>query len=276
MEGLIKPLLYDPGKHIYRLVREKNYRTLCWMASRFTFRNRRSPGKTRLHSWTVHFPDALSLLFTYRDIFVNGLYAFPAADNRPHIVDAGANIGLSALFFKQLYPECRITALEPDPAVFSYLEKNMRGNGYTDVRLINSAAWVSDTQLSFHPEGADAGYLTDRSGNGTITVEAIDLAQLLRDERVDFLKLDIEGAESVVVPGCSDAFERIPFVFVEYHSRIGEKQSIDSIVSVLSRAGYRLHMQPVFYSPAPFRTRRTQFGFDLQVNIFAWKEIPRS
>ena len=52
---------------------------------------------------------------------VNGLYAFVARDARPWIIDCGANVGMSVLFFKALYPAASVIAIEPDRAAFDRL-----------------------------------------------------------------------------------------------------------------------------------------------------------
>src|SRR6185312_11517758 len=112
--------------------------------------------------------------------------------------------------FKRAFPRARVTALEPDPRLSEFLRRNVHGNGFTDVRLIQKAAWHEAARIPFFPDGADGGRAATPNpghtgtgrpeGTDTVEVEAIDTAQLLREEAYDFVKMDIEGAERAVIP----------------------------------------------------------------------------
>ena len=88
--------------------------------------------------------------------------------------------------------------------------------------------------------------------------------------------MDIEGAEELVLPACREGLADIPFIFVEYHSRIGRCQRLDHIFKVLADAGYRVHLQSLAPARSPFLGVTEQGGFDLQLNIFGWRECVRS
>jgi FkbM family methyltransferase len=272
MKGLIRPLWFEPVRHCYRLARDRNYRTLCFLESRLGRMPRFSEGQVRVNGMDIRFPDAASFLSTFREIFVEKIYAFPCSGEAPVILDLGANIGLSVIFFKMLHPGARVIAYEADPRIFAFLEANVHGNGFRDVELINRAAWHEDGVLRFLPEGADGGRVTlERSGR-LIEVQSVDIATVLRGRRFDLLKMDIEGAEELVLPACREALAEIPFIFVEYHSRAGQRQHLDSVFKVLADAGYRVHLQSLAPVRSPFLGVREQCGFDLQLNIFGWRE----
>jgi len=148
---------------------------------------------TRLLGSTITLPDSASFVWTYRDIFQRELYAFRTRSERPYIIDGGANIGLSVLYFKRLYPLAEIVAFEPDPYIFGLLQGNLRSHGHDDVRLEQCALWSSATSLLFHSDGADGGRVAREDAAGT-AVQAVRLREYL-DRHVDLLKLDIEGAE---------------------------------------------------------------------------------
>ena len=188
-------------------------------------------------------------------------------------MDLGANVGLSVLFFKLIYPKAKISAFEPDPVIFSYLERNIRGNGYEDVELFKKAAWIEDTQLQFKSDGADAGHLVSEGKTGNVQVEAIDLDGFLRERNYDFIKMDIEGAEKVVLPACRDYLEDLRYLFVEFHSCLEEKQDLADIINLLADSGFRFSLQRVWGSSTPLlRQEVNRNGFDSQVNIHAWRE----
>jgi FkbM family methyltransferase len=225
----------------------------------------------KVNKWSVNIPDKTSFLWAFREIFISRIYAFPFDGASPYILDLGANIGLSVLFFKQIYPNARIVAFEADPQIYRYLEQNVHGNGYTDVILINKAVWDSTTTLEFHPEGADAGRVVAEGNQDTIEVAAIDVQDILREHPADFFKIDIEGAEEIVLPASRDYLPHIPFIFVEYHSRPEQKQSLHKIVNLLTEYGFRIHIHSVMSRSLPFMQSFDHADFDLQLNIFAYK-----
>lgn len=258
--------------HCRRLVTDKWYRTLFRLHTALGNRPRYSACETSFNGWKVRIPDAASFLSTFEELFVNNIYSFRFPGNAPRILDVGANIGLSVLFFKELFPDAVITALEPDPHIFEYLVANIHGNGFKDVQLLNVAAWHTDATLKFSSDGADGGHLSSAGESAGIDVQAVNLSRFLSENRIDFLKMDIEGAEEFVIPACADSLADISYLFVEYHARVGKRQGLDRILATLSDSGFRFHLHCGGKSPTPFTWIEVQSGFDLQVNIFAWKE----
>jgi FkbM family methyltransferase len=274
LSGLFKPLVAGPARHLARLLGDADYRALAVLEARFGRRPRYAPGRARVREWTIDFPDAASFLASYREIFVQRQYAFPWPGPAPRILDLGANIGLSVLFLKSCHPGAEILAVEADPAIFRYLDRNLRENAVTGVELLNRAAWSSAGHVAFRPEGADAGRAiapASEGEKGTIEVEALDLPTLLAQRPFDFIKMDIEGAEAIVVPACREGLARARFVAVEYHSIAGEPQALAGITAALEACGFRVHVHSVITSPTPFMELHTHTGFDLQLNLFAWK-----
>ena len=84
--------------------------------------------------------------------------------------------------------------------------------------------------------------------------------------------MDIEGAEEFVLPRCKGLLDETKFIFIEYHSPVERKQCLDTILSILSDAKFRVHISSLKETFAPFTDLKTYAGFDLQLNIFAWKE----
>ena len=186
-------------------------------------------------------------------------------------MDVGANIGLSVLFFKSIYPNSKIIALEPDPSIFKMYKENIKDNGYANVLLIQKAAWTNDERISFQQEGSDAGRISTFIIDDSVIVETVRLKTLIEKYRPDFLKMDIEGAEAEVLLDCKNSLNSIQWLFVEYHSRINSMQKLDELLEILIHSGFRIHLSPAFSSSAPFLALKTQYGFDMQINIFAWR-----
>ena len=118
------------------------------------------------------------------------------------IIDAGANIGLTSVYLANRFPSARLLALEVDQQNFELLAANTRA--YPRITPLLKGLWHRRANLVIdNPEDhAWAFTVSEASEEGSSTVEGISVADLLRDfgwERVDLLKLDIEGAELEVL-----------------------------------------------------------------------------
>jgi len=269
---LIKPFYFEAVRHLYRFVKNPEYRKWCILDAKLRNKKRFKTCKARVNGWDLTIPDSASFLYSYSEIFVDNIYKFESSVANPKILDLGANIGLSILFFKGLYPNSEITGFEPDPNIFEYLKKNIHGNGFEDVKLINKAVWKKDAVLNFHADGADGGYVVDSKSENLVEVEAVDVRNLLRENKFDYLKMDIEGAEDEVFPACKDYLSNFKHIFIEYHSVVGKKQNLPEILDILIAEGFRVHIQSIMYSRSPFIIKSNVSGFDNQLNIFAWKD----
>lgn len=270
--AVVNTVLREPINWLRRLLSDKDYRTFLAFRMKLGGIPRFTECRLRLYDWDLVIPDAASFLSTFDEIFVEQIYKIRFSGESPYILDLGANIGLSVLYLKKLYPKAQVTAYEADPRIFSFLEQNIKGNGFSDVELVNKAVWHENAVLQFNPEGGDGGRVAWDGENSTVAVQAQDIRELLKGRTVDFLKMDIEGAENLVLPICRKYLSSVRKIFVEYHSRADEHQKLDEIVSVLADAGFRLHLQSAFCSPSPYVERRVHSGYDLQLNIFGWRE----
>jgi FkbM family methyltransferase len=217
-------------------------------------------------------PDIASFFSAYREIFVEEIYSFPSGDGKPVILDFGANIGLSILYFKKKHPLAKIIAYEADPTIFQSLKQNIEANGITGVELHNLAIWSSDRTIEFSVEGADGGRVNVEKDNNIIAVPAVSLASILEGRKYDFIKLDIEGAEVHALRDCEPFLGKSDYVFVEFHSFAHRKQDLGWIIDMFERSGFRVHIHPPFIAKKPFQGIHDQNGMDMQLNLFFWKE----
>jgi FkbM family methyltransferase len=269
---LLKPFVYEPARHLYKLLRDPAYRSWCALDAAVGSAPRHQERTARMHGWNLRMPDAASFLSAYKEIFVNRAYAFHSKTPAPRILDFGANVGVGVLFLKMLYPGARITAYEPDPVIFEYLVHNVHGNGFGDVELVNKAVWKESGSLTFRADGADGGRIAGSADTGTIPIESVDVRSVLAGETLDFVKIDIEGAETAVVRAAADKLQDVRNIFVEYHSDPSREQELAELLGILTVAGFRLDVQSPFFHPSPMMGERTVTGFDLQLNIFGWRE----
>ncbi|MCS6796374.1 MAG: FkbM family methyltransferase [Raineya sp.] len=229
-------------------------------------------GETNMLGGLVKFVDSASFGFIYHEIFEREIYKFQTENSRPYIIDAGANIGLSVIYFKKLYPNAEIIAFEPDNKVFEILLFNIKSFGFENVQLIQKALWNEETTLRFYSEGADGGRIaTQADSEKLIEVSTCRLRNFL-NRKVDLLKIDIEGAEITVMEDCIDLLHNVERLFVEYHSFVGKEQKLYKLLEILEKAGFRYQIQHVgVFSPHPFINISEYANMDLQLNIFAYR-----
>ncbi|BAU66582.1 FkbM family methyltransferase [Stanieria sp. NIES-3757] len=214
--------------------------------------------------------DSFSFFHSYREIFIDQIYKFNSSSEAPVIVDCGANCGTSILYFKDIYPKANIIGVEADPNIFSILESNIRSANYEDVTLLNKAVSKEAGTIDFFSEGADGGRIHPlEDSQAKFEVECIKLDQLL-EEPVDFLKIDIEGAETEVICD-ANKLDNVSQLFIEYHSFKDTEQTLGQILDKLTAYGFRYYIHTQFCSQNPLVEKSLQLGMDLQLNIYAHK-----
>jgi FkbM family methyltransferase len=264
----MKKLIKETIKPFYYYLRNKQKRELFRLWDKLGTSGRYTKQKVTFLKKNVEILDWLSFVEQFREIFVEEIYKFQAADQKPVILDCGANIGVSVLYFKELFPQAVIMAFEPDPAVFKVLEQNIINNNLTQVNLINKAVWINDEALSFSSEGTDGGSVY--GNNNKIEVQAIRLKDILEKEpRIDLLKIDIEGAETDVLMDCRKSLDKVENIFVEYHSLKKSPQNLQLILDILTENNFRYHFHTLAERKTPFIDHGNTLVMDVQMNIFA-------
>jgi FkbM family methyltransferase len=130
------------------------------------------------------------------------------------VVDIGANIGYYTLIAAKLVGNKGIVyAFEPEPSNYKLLCKNIQANGYTNIVPIGKAVskttgktklYVNAAMTNFSSFGKD-NVLTHSKNLDCLEVETITLDDFFErtvgDDRIDLMKIDVEGAEELVVDG---------------------------------------------------------------------------
>jgi len=178
------------------------------------------------------------------------------------VVDIGANIGASALWFAIKAPQARVVAVEPGSAALRLLRDNIRRNGLDariEVKPIALGGAPGFGMLQDGEATVNARVeMTEQPGPETLAVDTLDR---LLDESgvhaVDVLKLDCEGAEFDILMAASDALlKRIDVIVGEYHRFDGRDP--DELRARLTAAGFRYSSEPHPRAPAigMFRAQR--------------------
>lgn len=189
----------------------------------------------------VEYIDRKALWIQINELLLREEYYFSDDREAAHrIIDCGANIGLALLFFKSLYPNSKILGFEPNKECFKVAQNNIKNNGLKDVVLLNAA--VSDKEgrqkLFIDERDSMAASLSKRDAyaerpGSVATVKAVKLSSYL-DEKVDLLKLDIEGSEAIVLKEVGSKLKSVKYLFCEYHFDEGNQEnSLRDIIDIL-------------------------------------------
>ena len=186
------------------------------------------------------------LKYLHGEIFNYSAYFFMAKRVNPFILDCGSNIGISILFFKALYPEAKILGFEPHELSHTLLQKNISSNALDKVQVHRAALGSEDSKVDLYWDPQDPGSLgmsTIRdigSGKAKALVQQVKLSRFIYRE-VDFLKLDVEGAEDAVLEDLvsSGAISNVDQMVVEYHHHIDkEKDAFSIFLAQLEQSGF--------------------------------------
>lgn len=141
------------------------------------------------------------------------------------IVDAGSFIGTFAIYAAKLYPKSLIVALEPDPTNYQALLENVKLNKLTNVFTLNQGLWKESRELNFNTgEGERSSFIFSESQAGKIipiaTITLDNLYEQLRS-KIDYIKMDIEGAEIEALMGADRCLKECKpkLVIASYHLR---------------------------------------------------------
>lgn len=178
---------------------------------------------------------------TFEEVILKEDYNLTINFNPSTIIDGGANIGLTSVFFANKYPNADIVAVEPEEGNFEMLKKNTKN--YGRISLIRSGIWSHSAILSVIDEG---------KGNNSFTVaeilspkvdsiNAISIYDIMQErswDTIDILKLDIEGAEkNVFEKNFEQWLPRVKILIIEFHDRMVEGCS-STVLKALSNYSF--------------------------------------
>lgn len=160
-----------------------------------------------------------------------GMPGMPEIKN-PLIVDIGSNVGYATLYFYHLFPDARITCVEPDAENCRQLKKNLEVNDLHHVTVIQGAWYNKHCRLEIKSDfrqGTHASYYVAESEKGYI--QGLTFEELLPPDcqQVDLLKVDIEGSEQLLLEDsaiASPILSRVRRMAIEIHDDRADRKKI--------------------------------------------------
>jgi FkbM family methyltransferase len=174
-------------------------------------------------------PDSVASRWTNAPILEGRTYPYlPFVDDVRVVFDVGANCGAASVHFARHHPAATVHAFEPGREARSYLERNVAG--LPNVRVHPFGLYSTHRRALLYRGNGDLGMASVirrevnldesepvelRAGGAWAADQAID--------RIDILKVDVEGCEVEVLEGLVDLLPTVKLLFVEYDSRHARK-----------------------------------------------------
>jgi len=176
----------------------------------------------------------------------------PHVEKAKYIVDVGANIGCHCVSYAGINPEATLWAFEPQKKLFDILSHNVAQNGHAGrFHLYNHglgherAELEMNTMASVEVQGGwNKGGLGIGKGGEKLRVETLDSLNL---PGLDFMKIDVEGAEGLVIQGAAETIKKYkPVICFEHNSQTIDPthvgvEHVPTPFEVLSKLGYKTY-----------------------------------
>lgn len=189
--------------------------------------------------------DDLSDYGLFCELFIDSPYSPEKYDKVTIIFDLGANVGVSALYFRLLYPDAHIHSFEPDPANLRQLKQNARYLG--NITIHDNAVGGENGEISFYVDphrGSSSSTQKLRDRQREIKVETKTLDTLLEElaiDNIDILKFDIEGSEEKVFTNFEN-YHKIRLLFGEIH---GDLCDAEATINIFKRNYRNTRLYPL-------------------------------
>lgn len=181
-------------------------------------------GHLRLHLRSNNGADA----FVHSEVFEHQYYRLPLRFAPATILDLGANIGLSTIYFARHYPESRLACVEPVPENVRLLIRNLKDNA-VNAEVIAAAIDSKDGVVAMERSATDYGHKIAAATPSAVwfDVASVSIPSILRRlgwARVGLLKIDVEGHESVLLSQACEWLADVDALCVEYHHHFAEAE----------------------------------------------------
>lgn len=197
----------------------------------------RLPEFLRRSEWLIgfHYPDPIGELrlrlranegadaFIHGEVFEHHYYHFVFPFAPTTILDLGANIGMTTIYFHRCFPNAELACVEPMPGNLSMLRENLQLNA-VKATIVSGAVNPTDGRLMMETARKDYGHRVAEPGvafgEQYIEVPAVSvpsLLDMLKWDRIGLLKIDIEGHERILLSENAKWLDLVNWMCIECH-----------------------------------------------------------
>jgi FkbM family methyltransferase len=196
----------------------------------------------------LHLRERGSDINTFTEVIQQQVYrdVITKVRNCETIVDLGANIGLASRYFAEHFPNCKILAVEPNPSTYQVLVSNVaRLVASGRCQTLQAAVWSSEKPLvggaEDDPDHFSAFAVHETAAESAEnSIAGLPMNKIIAHsgfERIDLLKVDIEGAEVELFKGNVDWLQRVRTIAIEFHETSRADSQFDDL---MKQHGFRV------------------------------------
>lgn len=178
--------------------------------------------------------------YSFDEIEVNFIWNYLMPGDT--FIDVGANIGqLTLTGAKKVDKTGQVFSIEPHPSTFKFLNKNIKLNGFKNIKTYNLAIGDKNGKACFsNIRSDDQNFITDK---GSIEIDVKKLDDLFLNKKIELLKIDTEGYELFVLNGALNLLKNTEAVYLEIYQTNFERYNYDikKIVNLLLQNDFKVY-----------------------------------
>ncbi len=226
---------------------------ILFLLKRIFYKNRIIKIRVKGYLEPIFLRNNTSDITVFYQIFFEKSYAVNYRIDPKIIIDCGANIGLSSIFYKIKFPNAVIYAIEPEITHFNLMVKNTKG--FKDIICINSGIWNKQTHLLLEDNLSEKwGFkVSEVSYSNEYTIPGISIPYLMNKysfNEIDILKIDIEGSEKELFDSNFESWlPKTKVLLIELHDghRKGASRSFFKAISNYNYSMIKKNENLIFY-----------------------------
>jgi FkbM family methyltransferase len=205
----------------------------------------RAPGTIELRKDTTD-PDVFDYVFarrSYNFSYLQGYYERAvSAGEVPLVIDCGANIGITSIWYALRYPNARVYAIEPDRDNFMILQRNVKA--YPNIVPLLAAVWNRSTAVEIVNRSASAWAfrVQEVAGGDIVALTVPEAMRLAGATSILLIKINIEGSEQELFRDNTEWMESTTAIAIELHDWLRPGTS-RNFVTELARRPFEIIIQ---------------------------------
>jgi FkbM family methyltransferase len=161
------------------------------------------------------------------------------------VIDAGAHVGALTLVLRDIVgSNGEVISFEPLPQNYDMLAKTVDKNDFENVECRNQALYSRDgnKMLSLNHENTGGASIEESSNEEKVRVELLDCRDIIAKHDIDWMKVDVQGAEYELIKSISGQLDKLEGLFVEIHPSLLSNIELEELYNILSKKGSLTHL----------------------------------